>query len=89
MGVPTGLARHAEASHRLVAARDVLEQAGKYMVDTRAAIGRGGTIIECVEGATLPRLNALLEGVVVFPELEYCRLDLWKPSLGIYRLEHV
>ena len=27
--------------------------------------------------------------IVVFPELEYCRLDLWKPSLGIYRLEHV
>ena len=39
VSIPTGLARHVETLHRLIAANGVLDSAGQHMVDTRMTIG--------------------------------------------------
>ena len=46
VSVPTGLAAHLIAQHRLIAADDVLDCAAHHMVDTRLAVGAGRALIK-------------------------------------------
>jgi hypothetical protein len=88
MGIPAGLARYAISAHCLVAARDVLEETGKDMMDAWASVGGWRTVVERVLRGISTVLDALLEDGVVFPETEDFLLHGRELDLRVDALEH-
>jgi hypothetical protein len=73
--VPAGLARHAVAAHRLVARKEVLEDARDDVVRAGQPVGRGRTLVEHVHRGVVAPHEALLEDAVLFPEREDARIE--------------
>ncbi len=88
MGVPAGLARHSVAPHRLVTNNDVFEDAGQDVVDAGARVGVGWAFVEGELEIGRPLLDALVEHVLILPELEDALLHLREACLAIDSLEH-
>src|SRR5207248_9305548 len=64
VGVPAGLALDVEALHRPVAAEEILEGAGEYVVRTRPPVRRGRSFVEDETGPALAGVEAGLERAV-------------------------
>ena len=71
VGVPAGLAVHEVPLLRLVAAEDVLDRAGHDVVDTRHAVGRGGTLVEYEGRMAFTRRDAFVECVAGVPLVQH------------------
>ena len=78
VGVPTGLSRHGETGHLLVAREDVLVRAGEDVMQTRQPVGSGRSLVEHVRRRVATHLEAALEDVGALPELEDLDLRLGK-----------
>ena len=73
--VPARLARDLEATHRLVAREDVLEDAREHVVRARAPVGRRRAFVEDEERRVLAQGEALLEDAALPPEGEDARVE--------------
>ncbi len=80
--VPTGLARHRPAAHRLVTREEVLDRARQHVTVVRKAVGRGRPLVE-YEGSVRRRLRErLLEDPALLPEAQDLVLFRRKVELG-------
>ncbi len=73
--VPAGLARHAVAAHRLVARKEVLEDARDDVVRAGPPVGRRRSLVEDELRRVLAALETLLEDAVLLPEGEDARVE--------------
>ncbi len=78
MSVPSGLSRHGEPGHLLVASEDVLVRAGEDVVKTGEPIGGGRSFVEHIGRRVATHLEAALKDMVALPELEDLELRLGK-----------
>ncbi|MBA7617993.1 hypothetical protein ES703_25312 [subsurface metagenome] len=88
MRIPAADARRVVAFHRPVARNDILENAGKNVVDAGAAIGRWRTLVEGKAGAALPVLHTPLKDFIFLPPLEDLFFNLRQLKLAAHRTEH-
>ena len=80
--VPSGLARHRESGHLLVAREDVLVRAGEDVVQAGQPVGRRRSLVEHVRGRVATHRQAALEDAGALPELEDLELRLGKTRAG-------
>ncbi len=73
--VPTRLAVHAEALHRLIAAEKILNRPRDDVVDARLAVGRWRALVEDEVLRTLADFEALLEGLFALPAVQHRLLN--------------
>ena len=71
MGIPAGLAQHVLALHGLEARNQVLDGAGLDMADVGTAVRRGRAIKESEALSAVTMVEALLDDVVLLPELQH------------------
>ena len=76
MGVPTGLARHLVALHRLVAAEDVLNRACHHMVDARHTVSAGRSFIEHICRRAFALADTATEHIFIVPQLQDFLVDI-------------
>ena len=69
MGIPAGLPWYFVPLHRPVPWNHILDDTGQHMADVGLPIGCRRTVVEHVEVTAFPLLHALLEDVVLLPEL--------------------
>ena len=68
--VPTGLAMHLKALHRLVTIERVLQRTTQHVVDARMTVGRGRTLVEHKLRTALALRDTAVENVVLLPLFE-------------------
>ena len=76
VGVPTGLAQHLIALHRLVTAEDVLDGPGHHVVDARHTVGTGRTLIEYIRLRAVALTNAATKHIFLVPLLQDFFVDI-------------
>ena len=76
VGVPTGLAQHLVAPHRLVAAEDVLDRPGHHVVDAGHAVSAGGTLIEHKRRRSLALADTAAKHILLVPLLQDFLVDI-------------
>ena len=89
VGIPSRLAWHHIPLHGTISGDHVLDHAGQHVADMRLAIGRRRTVIERISLPLLPGIHALLEDVIILPELTDFLLPVYKIQACVYFLIHV
>ena len=80
VGIPSGLSGNHISLHGTVSGDHILDYTGKHMADMRFSICSRRSVIEGISRSFLAVFHALLENVIVFPEL----LDFFFP---IYKIQ--
>ena len=86
--VPSGLAIHVKAPHRLVAGEQVLQCPCQHVVDAWKIVGGGGPFVKNEGGSSLALLEALVKDVALFPEGQHGEFQLGEPGARRNFLEH-
>ena len=84
VGIPTCLALHLIALHRLETAEDILDRTCHHVVDTWHTIGRRRTLIEDKRRMTLTSGHTLFEDIVFVPLFQHLLVDFREVETVIF-----
>ena len=87
MAVPSRLAMHVVAGHRLEARVDILERAGDGVADMGLGVRGRGAVVEHPFGGALALAQRRLEDPLSVPEAQDARFHLREADLLIHRFE--
>ena len=82
VGIPAGDAQHRLALHGLIAGNQILDGAGKHMADMGLAVGGGRAVEKGEIIRAVAQVEALVDNIVVLPELEHFLFALVKMHVG-------
>ena len=86
--VPACLSRHHTALHGAVSRNHIFDNTGLHMSDMRLSVCSRRAVVKGISRALLPAVNALLEDVVLLPELFHSLFSLHKIECVVYLLVH-
>ena len=88
VGIPARLSGHHIALHGLVARDHILYNSRQHMADMRLAVCRRRAVIESESLRIFTRVDALLEDVVLVPEIEHLLLAVDELKIRRYLVVH-
>ena len=88
VGIPAGLSGHHIALHGLVARDHILYNSRQHVADMRLAVCRRRAVIESESLRIFARVDALLEDVVLVPEIEHLFLAVDELEIRRYLVVH-
>ena len=86
--IPACLSRNLLSLHRMITGNHILNDTGLHMSDMRLAVCSRRSVIEHINGMSLILSNALVEDVIVLPELRRFLLTLNEIQVGVYLVVH-
>ena len=88
MGVPPGDTGDGFSAHGVEPAHQILDRAGKHVMDAGPAVGGGRPLIKHKRPAVLPRVHRLLEELLPLPQRELALLQIVGAEIGPGRKRH-
>ena len=82
VGIPAGDAQHGFSLHGLIAGNQILDGAGKHMADMGLAVGGGRAVEKGKIIRAVAQVEALVDNIIVLPELEHFLFALVKMHVG-------
>ena len=86
--IPSGLAIHVKAAHRLVAGEQILQCPCQHVVDAWKIVGGRGALVKNEWRPPLALLETLVKDVALFPEGQHREFQLGEPGARRNFLEH-